>query len=373
MIARMLEGVIREEAGAEKVIVLLGARQVGKTTLIRSMFGDGESILWLNGDEPDVRALFEEMDLTRLRTMVGGKTAVVIDEAQNITDIGPKLKLITDQAPDMRLVTVGSFSFDIAGEGSELLTERKREFVLCPTSFEERVALHGLPEELRLMPRRLVFGCYPRVVASPGDERKALRELSDTYLYKDILALNKIRKYESMARLLKALASQIGSKVSYCELGATCGLDSKTVEKYVKVLEEAHIVFRLGTFARKLRNELKISRKVFFMDNGLRNAIISDFRPAEKRADIAKLWENFIISERVKRNSYRGGFVNTWFWRTRQKREIDYIEERDGRFNAYKFKWDPAARAKMPRPFPAAYPNSDFTVIHPENFTEFLL
>ncbi|MDR1205429.1 MAG: ATP-binding protein [Peptococcaceae bacterium] len=365
----MLESVIRDRARAEKVIVLLGARQVGKATLIRSMFGGDDSVLWLSGDESEVRALFEDADPTRLRAMIGGKTTVVIDEAQRVADIGVKLKLITDQMPDVRLVTTGSLPFDTGGPPAE----RSRELVLYPMSFEERAARHGRLDEVRLTPRRLVYGCYPEVVASPGNETEVLRGLCDNYLYKDILALNKIRKYESMARLLKALASQIGSKVSYCELGVTCGLDSKTVEKYVMVLEEAYIVFRLGTFARRIRNELKISRKVFFVDNGVRNALISDFRPAEEREDIGQLWENFMISERVKRNSYRGGPINSWFWRTRLKREIDYIEERNERFSAYEFKWNPAAKAKVPRPFPAAYPNSDFTVVHPDNFVDFLL
>ncbi|MDR3295130.1 MAG: ATP-binding protein [Clostridiales Family XIII bacterium] len=372
MIHRILETAIRDSAGNGKAVILLGARQVGKTTLVRELFS-APGTLWLNGDEPDVRAMFSEITSTRLRAVIGAHKTVVIDEAQRIADIGVKLKLITDQMPDVRLVATGSSSFDLARQVSEPLTGRKRTFRLYPLSFAEMAAHHGLMDETRLLPHRLVFGCYPEVVTSPGSERDALRELSDSYLYKDVLSWDRVKKSEKLTHLLRALAFQIGAQVSYAELAQLCGLDSKTVEKYVVILEQAFVIFRLGSFSRNLRNELKASRKIFFTDNGIRNAVIADFRPVENRDDVGKLWENFLISERFKRNHYAGNFANAWFWRTQQQQETDYLEEIDGRLAAYEFKWNPAAKAKKPKSFLEAYPNSSFEVVHRENFHAFVL
>jgi predicted AAA+ superfamily ATPase len=371
MIRRTLEKKILAAARG-KAIILLGARQVGKTTLARSLFG-GEDALWLNGDEPDVRAMFEGITSARLRAVIGNYKVIVIDEAQRIPDIGVKLKLITDQIPDVRLVATGSSSFELTGEINEPLTGRKREFTLFPLSFAEMTEHSGLLDETRLLPVRLVYGYYPEVVTSQGSEYDVLRELSESYLYKDILALDRIKKSDGLTKLLRALAYQIGSQVSYSELAQTCGLNYKTVERYVEILEQAFIVFRLGSFSGNLRNELKSSRKIYFTDNGIRNAVINDFRVAENRDDVGKLWENFIVSERMKYNASEGRRANSYFWRTTQQREIDYIEEYDGELHAYEFKWSPSAKARCPRSFLAAYPNSSFKVIHRENIEEFLL
>jgi predicted AAA+ superfamily ATPase len=273
----------------------------------------------------------------------------------------------------VKLVATGSSSFDLAGQISEPLTGRKREFTLFPISFYEMVNFHGLLDETRMLPHRLIYGYYPEIVNSPGSERPLLQELSDSYLYKDILALDKIKKSEHLTKLLRALAFQIGSQVSFTELGQLCGLDNKTIEKYIKVLEQAFIVFRLGSYSRNLRNELKASRKIYFIDNGIRNALITDYRPSELRDDIGKLWENFLISERFKRNAYSFGYASMWFWRTQKQQEINYLEELDGRLFAYEFKWNPARKTKQPAAFQEAYPNSTFSVIHRDNFADFLL
>jgi predicted AAA+ superfamily ATPase len=372
MIARSIENQIRN-ADRGKAILLLGARQVGKTTLMEIIFGKGGGTLWLNGDEPDIRAMFDEITSTRLKAVIGNHTTVVIDEAQRIPDIGLKLKLITDSIPEARLIASGSSSFDLTGKINESLTGRKRSFTLFPFSFGEMAGHHGLIDETRLLPHRMVFGYYPEVVTSPGAEREILHELAESYLYKDILTLDKIQKSEALSRLLRALAFQIGSEVSFPEIAQICGIDSKTVEKYIAVLERAFIVFRLGSFSRNLRNELKTSRKVYFTDNGIRNAIIADYRSAENRDDIGKLWENFLVSERVKRNQYARNFANSWFWRTHQQQEIDYIEEIDGQLSAYEFKWNPHARTRQPKTFANAYPHSTFSVIHRNNAADFLL
>ncbi|MDR1833015.1 MAG: ATP-binding protein [Fusobacteriaceae bacterium] len=372
MITRFLEEQLKN-VSTDKAIVLLGARQAGKTTLIERVFGKGGDTLWLNGDDSDVRDLFENISSTRLKALIGEHKTLVVDEAQRIADIGLKLKLVTDAIPGVRLVASGSSSFDLANKLNEPLTGRKREFILYPISFGEMVAHHGLLDELRLLPHRLVFGYYPEVVSCPGEEREALHELSESYLYKDILTLEKIKKSERLTRLLKALAYQVGSQVSFSELSRLCGLDAKTVEKYITVLEQAYIIFRLASFSRNLRNELKASRKIYFWDNGIRNAVVADFRAAENRDDVGKLWENFVISERLKRNEYIRRFANCWFWRTQQQQEVDYIEELDGELRAWEFNWNPMAKLKHPKVFLSAYPDCSFEVIHRENIADFLL
>ena len=373
MINRAIESAVHAALSSGKAVVLLGARQVGKTTLAEMLFTSQPGTLWLSGDEPDVRVMFENINSNRLRAVIGDATVVVLDEAQRIPDIGIKLKLITDQLKNIKLLATGSSSFELAGLLGEPLTGRKREFVLYPLSFGEMVSHHGLLDEIRLLNHRLVFGYYPEIVNSPGAERELLSEISGSYLYKDILALDRIKKSDQMTRLLRALAFQIGSQVSYTEIGRLCGLDTKTTQRYIDVLEKAFVVFRLGSYSRNLRNELKASRKIYFADNGIRNSVVADYRPAELRDDIGKLWENFLVSERIKRNRYLDNHAGSWFWRTHQQQEIDYIEELDGSLNAYEFKWNPLAKTKGVKTFLEAYPNGSLSVVHRDNFDGFLL
>ena len=253
---------------------------------------------------------------------------MVIDEAQRIEDIGLRLKLITDQINDVQLIATGSSSFDLANKINEPLTGRKWEYKIYPISFKEMVNHHGLLEEKRMLPHRLIYGYYPEIVNNPGEEKEILKQLSDSYLYKDILMWEQIKKPDKLLKLLQALAFQVGSQVSYNELAQTCGMDSKTVEKYIILLEQTFIIFRLGSFSRNLRNELKNSKKIFFYDNGIRNALIANFSPAETRTDIGALWENFLISERVKALHYSNKWSNYWYWRTKEQKEIDRSEER---------------------------------------------
>ena len=374
MIERMSAGKIRDAANSRKIVILLGARQVGKTTLLKSLF-DSDSILWLNGDELDVQNLFETLSAQRFKVYLGTKKIVVIDEAQRISNIGLRLKVLADSLPDLQIFATGSSSFDLANNVNEPLTGRKRELHLFPLSFEELVNHSDLLTEKRMIPHRLVFGSYPEVVTSQGNEIEVLKELSQSYLYKDILTFEKIRRSDRLVKLLQALAWQIGSQVSYNELAQTCSMDAKTVEHYINILEQAFIVFRLGTFSRNLRNELKNSRKVYFYDNGIRNAIIANFSPIENRNDAGALWENYVISERIKKLSYDGSFTNSWFWRTKEQQEVDYIEEKDGNFCAYEFKWSDisAKKARLPLTFSRSYPEASFSVISPQNVEDFLL
>lgn len=374
MIKRSLENIIKSQLHDGRAIIIMGARQVGKTTLLRELFaGVDTEVLWMSGDEPDVRGAFENITSTRLRAIIGNHSVVVIDEAQRIENIGIKLKLITDQVPEVQLLATGSSSFDLANKINEPLTGRKWEYTLFPLSFTELVNDTSLLEEKRMVPHRMVFGNYPDVVTHPGHEVAILRELTQSYLYKDILEFDRIHKPEKLTKLLQALAYQVGTEVSYNELSQLCGLDAKTVANYISILEQAYIIFRLGSYSRNLRNELKNSRKIYFYDNGIRNALIGNFSQVENRADAGALFENYAIAERMKRKEYMMEYASSWFWRNANKQEIDYVEEKDGKLQAYELKWNPKRKASAPLSFRNGYPDADFTVIHRDNIEDLLL
>ena len=374
MIKRSIEDTIKDQLHGDRAIIVMGARQVGKTTLLKQIFAtDGNDVLWMSGDEPDVRGMFENMTSTRLRSIIGNHRVVIIDEAQRIEDIGVKLKLITDQIPNVQLLATGSSSFELANKINEPLTGRKWEYRLFPLSFTELANETNLIEEKRMVPHRMVYGSYPDVVTHPGKEVAILRELTDSYLYKDILEFERIHKPEKLTKLLQALAYQVGAEVSYNELSQLCGLDAKTVASYISILEQAYIIFRLGSFSRNLRNELKNSRKIYFYDNGIRNALIGNFAQIENRTDVGALFENYAIAERMKRKEYLMDYARSWFWRNSNKQEIDYIEEKDDKIHAYELKWNPKRKASAPLSFRNAYPNADFTVIHCDNIEDLLL
>ena len=386
MIRRSIEKDIRQRMFGGKAIIIMGARQVGKTTLIKQILDNAdvtasrlrsvaeqESIFWFNGDETDTRNLFEDISATRLSSIIGNHRIVIIDEAQRIKDIGIKLKLITDQIPNVQLIATGSSSFELANKINEPLTGRKWEYKLFPLSFAELVEDSNLLEEKRMLPHRLVYGSYPEIVTHPGDEERRLRQLTDSYLYKDLLEFDKIQKSDKLVKLVQALAYQIGSEVSYNELAQLCGLDPKTVDNYITILEQAYIVFRLGSFSRNLRNELKSSRKIYFYDNGIRNAVISNFSQIENRTDAGVLFENYAVSECMKYKAYTPWYANSWFWRTTAMQEIDYIEEKDGQIHAYEFKWNPSRKATAPLSFRNAYPDAQFSVINRDNIENLLL
>ncbi len=371
MIDRKLQSLISERLNKGKAIVVMGARQTGKTTLLKALF-DGTDILWFSGDNPGVQSRFSQADAPLLKALMGEKKILIIDEAQKIENIGNTLKIIVDQIPEVQVIATGSSSFDLANKTNEPLTGRKFEFTMFPLSTDEMVQHHGLYEEETLLKHRLVFGYYPEVVTSTGNEVEILQLLSDSYLFKDVLMLDNIQKPDALVRLLQALAYQIGNQVSYHELSQLIGLDSKTVEKYITLLEKSFIIFRLGTFSRNLRNELKKSRKIYFYDNGIRNAVLSNFQIAETRSDIGALWENYLISERKKLNHYQRRFANHWFWRTRTGQELDYLEEINGKLTAFEFKWNANKKVRVPMSFANHYPESDFKVITPENYMSFV-
>ena len=373
MIHRILEDKVQALIGG-KAILIMGARQVGKSTLLESIFKNRENVLWMTGDDLDVQELSRQMTSSRLKALLGNCKILIIDEAQRIPEIGLRLKLITDQIKEVQVIATGSSSFELASKVNESLAGRKREFRMFPVSFGEMVSHTNLLEELRLIPHRMIYGYYPEVVSNPGNESIILKELADSFLYKDILSFESIKKPDKITRLLKALAFQIGSQVSYNEIGQLIGLDTKTVERYIDVLEKSFIIFRLGSFSRNLRNELKQSRKIYFWDLGIRNILIGNLAQVENRNDVGALWENFVIVERLKRNSYSGSFAQNWFWRTQQQKEIDYLEEENGELKAYEFKWnDKKSGTRIPSIFAKAYPDATYQIITPKNVDEFLL
>lgn len=373
MIQRTIIKNIEQEFFQKKAIVILGARQVGKSTLLKEILKKQENILWLDAENPDVHLIFESASATRLKSFFGNNKFIVIDEAQKIDNIGSKLKLITDHIPEVQLIATGSSAFELRNQLNEPLTGRKFEHKLFPISFMEMKNTIGLLEEIRMLPHRLVFGYYPEVVTTQNSEEKILRLLSDSYLYKDILMLKGIRKPEKMQELLKALAWQIGSEVNYNELGNLIGLKSETVEEYIHLLEQSFVIYRLNSFHTNQRNEIKKGRKVYFNDLGIRNAIINDFSPFETRKDKGNLFENYIINEIIKESEYNEKFEKFYFWRTTEQQEIDLIIEKNGQLKTFEIKWNAKTKAKLPLSFSNKYANQTFKVINSENFFELFI
>lgn len=370
MIERILSKKIKDQLFRGKTIVLIGARQVGKTTLIREILQDRE-FLFLDGDDPLIRQQLTNPNTKQIETLIGNSTIVFIDEAQRIENIGITAKIIHDQFRQVQLILSGSSAFELRNQTNEPLTGRKFEYFLFPISYEEYEQSEGYLDAIRDLETRLIFGFYPDVINQRGDERAVLNEITQSYLFKDILSFAKIKKPEVLEKILQALAFQVGSEVSYNEIAQLTGVDKNTVSNYIHLLELSCIVYPLTSFSRNLRNEIKTNRKIYFYDNGIRNAIIQNFNPLELRNDVGALWENFLVTERLKRNHYHRRYFNTYFWRTKQQQEIDYLEEGDGKITAFEFKWNPNAKVKIPSAFAEAY-DPDFQVISKDNFREFV-
>jgi predicted AAA+ superfamily ATPase len=373
MIHRILEKTIQARLFKGKAIILFGPRQSGKSTLIENAL-DGSEYLHMNGDDADVREVLSNTSAARLKTIIGKSKVVFIDEAQRITNIGLTLKIFTDQLKDVQVIATGSSAFELSNKVNEPLTGRKYEFMLYPLSFGELVTNHGYLQEKRMLEHRMVYGYYPEIVTSQGEEKELLKLLANSYLYKDLLMLEQIKKPVLLEKLLKALALQLGSEVNYNELAQTIGANKQTVEKYIDLLEKAFVLFVLPALNRNVRNELKKGKKVYFYDNGIRNAIINDFTPIPSRTDVGALWENFVIAERMKYLRYKNNDAKLYFWRTFQQQEIDLIEEHEGGgLKAFEFKWNPKSKAKFPQTFTDNYPGTETFVVSPDNMEAFLL
>lgn len=375
MYTRDLQSIIQERCFQGKAIILLGARQVGKTTLLKKIIQEQQvDALYLNCDEPQTVAALTKCNLKELQMVIGANKFVVIDEAQKVDNIGLTLKLIVDNMPDVQVVATGSSAFELRNCLNEPLTGRKFEYQMFPISSNEIYQSSGYIDLKGALETRLIYGSYPDILNHASDARELLRMLTDSYLYKDILATDNLRKPDVLDKLLRALAFQVGCEVSYNELAQIVGTDSKTVERYIELLEKCYIIFRLHGLSRNLRNELKKAKKIYFYDNGVRNAVIQQFAPLELRNDAGALWENFFISERIKRNHYQQNYCNIYFWRTKSQLEIDYIEEQNGQMTAFEMKWNPKkANASIPESFLNSYDVKETVVITPDNYLDYLL
>lgn len=375
MIIRQLQERIETRMFAGKAIIVIGARQVGKSTLFR-MIIDKQNLptLQLNCDEPETRDMLSNTNIANLRLLIANNRIVMIDEAQRVENIGMTLKLITDNFPDVQLLVTGSSSFELQDKLNEPLTGRKFEYHLFPISTAEILNSQGLMKVNQTLEQRLIFGSYPDIITHAEDAKELLTNLAGSYLYKDLLSLDSVRRPTLLSKILTALALQVCSEVSYNEIAQIVGTDNKTVEKYIDLLEKCYIIFKLSAFNRNLRTELKKSKKIYFYDNGVRNAILNNFAPLSLRQDTAALWENFIISERIKANQYSSRYANSYFWRTTTQQEIDYIEECDGQFSLFEMKWNPRrSNTKFPASFESAYDVKEKFVVTPEHWIEYLI
>ncbi len=373
MIQRAIIKNIREIFFKGKTIMIFGPRQSGKTTLLGMLARDiQDKVLILDCDEPDIRKELTDATSTQLKHRIGDARIVMVDEAQRVKNIGITLKLIHDKIKDVQLVVTGSSSLELTGEINEPLTGRKVELLLLPFSTGEMINHTDIVSEKRLLKQRLLYGMYPGVINEPGNERINLSSLSGSYLYKDIFSFQDIRKPEIIESLLEALAIQVGNEVSYHELANSLGIDQLTVRRYIDLLEKSFVVFRLRSFSRNVRNEIKKSRKIYFYDNGIRNALLANFTEIDLRTDKGALWENFLVSERLKLLNNLQIESKRHFWRTSQQQEIDYIEEKDGQISAFEFKWKEKLTLKLSLTFLNAYPEARTYMIHTGNYMDFL-
>ena len=375
MYYRELQSVIKDKCFRHKAILVLGARQVGKTTLLKQFMKEQtDEVLFLNCDEAMTVSQLTNRNIKQLQLLVGSAKIVVIDEAQKVDNIGLTLKMMVDNIPDVQVIAAGSSAFELRNRLNEPLTGRKYEYRLFPISTNEIYKTAGYLDVQRLMESRLIYGSYPDILTHGSEAHELLNSLTDSYLYKDILVSDNLRKPELLDKLVRALAFQVGSEVSYNELSRTIGSDAKTVERYIELLEKSFIIFRLNGLSRNLRNELKKTKKIYFYDNGIRNAVIQQFAPLDMRNDVGALWENFFIAERMKFNHYRQHYCNIYFWRTKSQQEIDYIEESNGTFDVFEMKWNPKnAKATIPESFMKAYPVASTAIVTPENYLDYLL
>ncbi|MDE6340591.1 MAG: ATP-binding protein [Muribaculaceae bacterium] len=374
MIKRNIKEKIVKDFKRNKIITLLGPRQVGKTTLLEQIVEQAGNIkvMSLNCDDEDDRILLQRRSSTELKNLIGNNELILIDEAQRVENIGLTLKMMGDLKTKSNIIVTGSSSLNLGDKINEPATGRLIDYNLFPFSVSELAHETSWREEHRMLNQRLIYGMYPEVVMFPEDAKRTLMTLCNSYLYKDLLAYDGIRKPSLLQNLVRALALQVGSEVSYNELAQLIGVDKVTVEKYIDLLEKCFVVFRLPSYSRNLRNEIKKGKKIYFYDNGIRNAVLSNFAMPELRTDTGALWENFLISERLKRNVYAGNYARMYFWRTQAQQEIDYVEECDGQLSTFEFKWNPKTKASLPKVFTDVYPESTFEVITPENYEDFL-
>jgi len=373
-ISRKAENFIKNKTKPGKVVVLHGARRVGKTFLIKKYLKtvDEKYIFW-NGEDFAVHELLNRRSIQNYKNILGSTKLLVIDEAQKIPEIGQVLKLIVDSFEDLKVIVTGSSAFDIANLTGEPLTGRKYEIMLYPVSENEFMQFEKPEEKHDNLLQRLVYGNMPELINIGDHDDKAayMREVVNSYLLKDILAFENIKNSFKLIDLLKLVAYQIGNEVSIEELGRQIAMSKNTVEKYLDLLSKVFVLYRINGFSRNLRKEIVKNSKWYFYDNGIRNAIVANFNPINLRDDRGILWENYMMSERIKYHGYSGKVCNRYFWRTYDKQEIDLVEEREGKLFAYEFKWKDI-KCKIPAAWQKAYPDSSFNIITTENYSDWL-
>lgn len=372
---RILTEKIKTKLLPNKVVLIFGARRVGKTVLIRQIIKDFKSeVLVLNGEDDDAIALLNEKSIFNYRNLLNGIDLLVIDEAQNIPEIGQKLKLMVDEMDQIRIIASGSSSFDLINKTGEPLVGRSFTYLLFPFNQQELSASENLLETRRRLESRLIFGTYPEVEMMENDNNKMeyLKDLINSYLLKDILAIEGIRNSGKMKELLRLIAFQTGHEVSHDELAKQLSISKNTVEKYLDLLSKVFIIYRLGAFSKNLRKEVTKAGKWYFYDNGIRNALISNFNPIVLRQDIGQLWESYLIAERMKNKYFNSEQVEYFFWRTYDGQEIDLIEERGEQISAIEFKYS-EKNVKIPRAFRDNYPDASFLQVNKGNYLQWLL
>ena len=373
-IARTLQAKIEERLAPGKAVLIYGARRVGKTILLKEIFNkiEGKKML-LIGEDMDVQNMLQNRSVHHYRQLFEGMNLLAIDEAQSIPEIGSVIQLIIDEIPHIQVIATGSSSFDLLNKIGEPLVGRASQFLLTPFSIREIAQKQNGMELRQNLENRIVYGSYPEVVGMTSNTMKEeyLRDIVNAYLLKDILAIDGLRNTAKMNRLLQLVAFQIGSEVSYEELGKQLGMHRETVEKYLDLLSKVFVVYKLGAFSRNMRKEVSKAGKWYFYDNGIRNAIIGDFKDANSRMDMGKLWENFFITEKLKDNQNHLLHCQFHFWRTYDQQEIDLIEEKNEVINAYEMKWGKKL-PKAPAGFMKTYTGADFNVVNPDNYLEFL-
>ncbi|HQV77902.1 MAG TPA: ATP-binding protein [Chitinophagales bacterium] len=357
-----------------KALLVFGPRQAGKSTFVAQLLAQNKKkkVLQLNGDDDDTRELLTKPNSTKLKNIIGNNEILFIDEAQRIQDIGIVIKIIIDQLKTVQVIATGSSAFELANKTNEPLTGRKYEMHLFPFSFSELVNEFGFIEEKRQLEKRLIYGTYPEIVVNAHDAEEHLKLLANSYLYKDLFRLEQVSKPALLEKIVKALALQIGSEVNYNELSQLVQADNKTIEKYIDLLEKAFVVFRLPALNKNVRNEIKKGKKIYFYDNGIINAVSGNFSPIHKRTDVGQLWENYVISERRKYLFQHQLTYESYFWRTTQQQEIDYIELQKNNYLAVEIKWNPKTKVKFSTTFLDAYKHKEL-VVTPGNMEDLLI
>lgn len=359
-----------------RVLLIYGPRRCGKTTLLqRFLAGTSLKTRLVSGDDIRMQQLLGSQDFQQILGFIEGYELLAIDEAQEIPNIGMGLKILVDQAPGLHIIATGSSSFELAGQVGDPLTGRKRTLKLFPIAQSELLSIFNRSELREHLTDFLIFGTYPEVLLAPtrAEKMETLVEIAHSYLFKDILAFDRVQSSRTLSDLLKLLAFQVGSEVSFNELAVQLGVDVKTVGRYLDLLEKAFVLLRLNGFSRNLRQEITNKSKFYFYDNGIRNALIAQFNGLDQRNDAGQLWESFVFAERMKHLTYASIYSNVYFWRTYRQQEIDLIEEREGKLFGYEMKWTKRRVVSPPKQWVEAYPDSEFQVITPENYLDFII